>query len=435
MLRSRIGIVLLLSIGGGCKSVRTPPPNELATSSRDLILGLDEVGYDFDFCADKRSFSLTNALWLNYLAANQYAHFKEIGPMLEKLGFGEKGEGQSYIRSWYELRIKRIQEKRVETDDTWTSEDERLIRLELVKAEYAKTFGAPYADDKISATEFEDKIVGGKGVNEKIRFVSGFNSGKTAVREKASTQAFYAEHGTKDFSVISFRGTETDEDADKAVNNETAQENMALFGGVHVGFYRGMKQVDEKLIQILEARSAQKPIKLWITGHSLGAALATLMTARLIQLKEAGQLRQVTLMGMYNIGSPRVGNGEFAAQFDALTQKYQMNVVRFKNHKDLVTGIPFGQPFKPDYWHVGSLAYFDGEGKFFYGDGWEDIERASNVAKLGFPTSISDHSSAQYFVLTKRAYEEKLNTPLTDCTLRAGDRPLNPYRENTKSRK
>ena len=430
-------LAFIVFIGGlsGCKTAdKSGSANDLNSSSRKLVIPGTDIGdMPFEFCPQKKSFSLTNAMWLTYLAANQYSHFKEIGPLLEKLGFGDPGEGQAYRRAWFALRIKRIQASLIDKDDEWTNESERLSRLASVKAEYAQVFGSAYVDDGVTAAAFEEKLVSPKASNAKIQFFSGFTRSATGEASKDSTQAFYAEHNSKNFSVLSFRGTEVDEELDKTINNKSDHVPLAGMGLVHTGFLSGEKQVEDGIVALLKARSAVKPINLWITGHSLGAALATLATARLMLMKESGQLPNVNLMGTYHIGSPRVGDADFASKFDAMTAKYKLNMVRFRNHHDLVTVIPFGLPFKPGYWHVGALAYFSEEGQLFYGDGWKKIEDESDYKK-GLATSIENHSAATYFSLTKRAYEENLNSPLTDCTVTAGERPLQPFRENPASR-
>ena len=434
----RFNTTLLVFILGSLAACKTAEKGggvaDLSSSSGKLVIPTDDLsGLAFDFCPEKKSFNLTNALWLTYLAANQYSHFKEMGPLLEKLGFGDAGEGQAYRRAWYALRIKRIQAAQVDQDDTWTDENGRLERLEAVKAEYAQIFGTGYVDDATSAAAFEEKLVNPKNSNAKIQFFSGFTLGPKGEQIKDSTQAFYAEHPTKNFAVLSFRGTETDEKLDKTVNNEGTHVPLAGMGLVHGGFLAAEKQIETQIVALLTARSTEKPLNLWITGHSLGAAIATLTTARLMLMKESGLLPRVNLMGTYHIGSPRVGDADFALKFDAMSAKYKLNMVRFRNYHDLVTVIPFGLPFKPGFWHIGALAYFSEGGDLYFGDGWKKIEEESDYKK-GLASSIEDHAAAKYFSLTKLAYLAHLNSPLTACAPAPGDKPLLPFRENPASR-
>ncbi|MCX6127896.1 MAG: lipase family protein [Proteobacteria bacterium] len=419
-----------------CRSIqKKTDASQLQSSGRTLSITDKEIeGIKFDFCPNKKSFSLTNALWLNYFAANQYIHFKELGPKLENLGFGDKGEGNKYRQLWYELRIKRISENHKDTDDTWKSEDERLARLEAVKAEYQEFTGESYQDDKVSASDLEYEITNTKNFDGNIQFVSGMVQGKDGKYKRTSTQAFYAENSKNGFSIIAFRGTETDQGADVIADMKLMHKDFYNMGKVHNGFYSAYLEVEDQILKVLTAHASKHPIKLWLTGHSLGAAISTIFTARLMLLQEAGQLKNVQVMGNYNIGSPRVGDDVFAEKFDELLEKYQINFVRFRNHKDLVTGIPFGMVLTSGFWHVGALAYFDAQGKLFYGDGWEHIEKDSDI-KDSYPKSPGDHSSSLYWQNIKKAYVAMQNTEETSCAVSAHEHPLKGFKENPKFRK
>src|SRR5262249_54451343 len=87
-----------------------------------------------------------------------------------------------------------------------------------------------------------------------------------------------------------------------------------------------------------------KPV--WLTGHSLGAALATLAAARWA----AGHRVQ----GLYTFGSPRVGNAAFAATVPG-------PCYRFVNNNDVVTRLPPPGLFA-GYRHVGVLKYIRTDG-------------------------------------------------------------------------
>jgi len=163
----------------------------------------------------------------------------------------------------------------------------------------------------------------------------------------ASTQCYLLSNDT--FSILVFRGTESrrrpgQKDYRDIVADVKADANLVLVpsggqGKVHKGFSDALDEVWADVLPKLEALESEgRPI--WITGHSLGAALATLAAYRF------GRAR-----ALYTFGSPRVGNPEFAADFR--TPAY-----RFENNNDIVCKVPT----PPLYQHVGELKYIDHKG-------------------------------------------------------------------------
>jgi hypothetical protein len=117
-------------------------------------------------------------------------------------------------------------------------------------------------------------------------------------------------------------------------------------GKVHEGFLAAFGEVEACLRDRLGSLSG-RPV--WFTGHSLGAALATLAAARF-----------GAFQGLYTFGSPRVGDEDFAASFAG------QPCFRFVHHNDIVTRIPPPRvsllPGSSTYAHVGALVYIDQDG-------------------------------------------------------------------------
>jgi hypothetical protein len=106
---------------------------------------------------------------------------------------------------------------------------------------------------------------------------------------------------------------------------------------VHLGFQRALDQVWPLVETLLnDYRAAHPQAEIVFTGHSLGAALATLAVAR---FRGGGGT-------LYTIGSPRVGNAQFG---DMVRRQTGGKIFRFVNHQDLVTHVPIDAPF---YRHV-----------------------------------------------------------------------------------
>ena len=171
------------------------------------------------------------------------------------------------------------------------------------------------------------------------------------------TQAFLARTPQEDGTMIlAFRGTSSLKDwmTDVDINLVNGPG-----GKVHDGFLCALNSIWRRLAKTLDAARGHR--KLWITGHSLGGALATLATAKL-RLELAQPVN-----GLYTYGSPRVGNEEFARNFDA---DFYYQYYRMVNNNDVVPRIPFRLM---SYRHVGIFKYFDISGKINDKITWSDI--------------------------------------------------------------
>jgi len=94
-------------------------------------------------------------------------------------------------------------------------------------------------------------------------------------------------------------------------------------GRVHLGFSSVLKRSWKKVEQVLD-EAANKP--LFLTGHSLGGALAVLTACRLAKLGSPP-------VATYTFGSPRVGDRAFCAG-------YSLPTYRIVNRLDLVPEMP-----------------------------------------------------------------------------------------------
>ena len=162
-----------------------------------------------------------------------------------------------------------------------------------------------------------------------------------------STQAYVM--SMPDAIVLAFRGTQVDDFwasvLDFAVDTQFLPVPDSHGDLVHAGFLKALGEVWTRVTAHLAAEQEKRPRPLWITGHSLGAALATL-AANLCC--DDGAVR---LQGVYTFGSPRVGDSAFGARI-------RVPVFRFCNDSDIVPHLPLGLVFR----HVGQLQFVDGAG-------------------------------------------------------------------------
>lgn len=146
--------------------------------------------------------------------------------------------------------------------------------------------------------------------------------------------------------VIAFRGT--DDFQSVITDAKTWRVDSETVGQVHAGFKEYLDVIYGTLKKWLEHHIVlEQQYKVILTGHSLGAAAATIMTARLKQLGYN--------VALYTYGSPRVGNKDFSEQFN------NIECYRFVNNNDIVCSIPFS--FIGWYKHVGELYYLNYNGE------------------------------------------------------------------------
>jgi len=115
-----------------------------------------------------------------------------------------------------------------------------------------------------------------------------------------------------------FRGSESAEDW--AVNVSAEQVDYALapgYGRAHDGFYRVYSSMSAAVLAAVAdgcARAGGAPA-LTVAGHSLGSALSTLAVPDL--LAHLPMPLAATRISHYNLASPRTGDADFAAAYDA----------------------------------------------------------------------------------------------------------------------
>ncbi len=122
-------------------------------------------------------------------------------------------------------------------------------------------------------------------------------------------------------TVVAFRGTESDKPEDLLVDLLARPVDWAGGGQVHEGFAAAFAAVQA---QVRTAVEGARGGPLLLTGHSLGAGLATLVAAE----------RRHPRTTLITFGSPRVGDRDFGRLFD------DAGVARFVNCCDVVARVP-----------------------------------------------------------------------------------------------
>ncbi|HWM92251.1 MAG TPA: lipase family protein [Thermoanaerobaculia bacterium] len=149
-----------------------------------------------------------------------------------------------------------------------------------------------------------------------------------------STQGFVAEGNG--VVIVAFRGTQVFIPgvhpirslkgvlADSITDAQASliEASPAAVGRVHSGFAKAVNEVKQDLDQILN-RIGNDGRTLWLTGHSLGGAMAILTATRLGE----------RVQGVYVYGAPRVGDASFGKTVDD-------RIVCFVHGSDPVVQVP-----------------------------------------------------------------------------------------------
>ena len=190
----------------------------------------------------------------------------------------------------------------------------------------------------------------------------------------------------KNMIIISFRGTEKDETGDIFTDLDMSQSD-AYGGKVHQGFMDAYRQLKSPLMaKIKEHRTHNQPI--WLTGHSLGGALAVIAAMDLSEKK-------FSVKGVYTFGQPRVGDAAFTSSYD---KRFQGKSFRFVNKDDQVPELP---PAKVKLKNKAYLNYTHGDQVIYIASRNRmtlNYRRSKNILNQieSVANTISAHSSDKY---------------------------------------
>ena len=206
-----------------------------------------------------------------------------------------------------------------------------------------------------------------------------------------TTVEFYEKDGAQAYRfmnktdlVIACRGTEPTEFNDISADLKALPVMAETISRVHQGF---KAEVDELWPAITEDinRKANLGKTLWFCGHSLGAAMATIMASRCMHDVELNDPVE-----LYTFGSPRVG---WRGYVNSLGVEHH----RWKNNNDIVTTVPL---WIMGYVHHGTEHYLNAYGNYRKPTGWQLVKDKWRGIWMGLKQgkidSFSDHSMDEY---------------------------------------
>jgi triacylglycerol lipase len=201
------------------------------------------------------------------------------------------------------------------------------------------------------------------------------------------TQLFIAHNDST--VVLAFRGTEKFKDW---LINAGIDFKVTVHGRVHRGFDSALASVWSQITSTL-TKVQQNAQSLWITGHSLGGALAVLAAARFSLDLEQDIYKNVN--GLYTFGQPRIGDRSFVK---ALDDEIKPRYFRFVNDNDLVPRVP---ERLNQYQEGGTIRFFDAKGELhddvsFWFTFLERIKGSYQQKLDAIPSNIEHHFIDKY---------------------------------------
>jgi len=220
-----------------------------------------------------------------------------------------------------------------------------------------------------------------KKIDSDFESVSGF--------DKNSAQAVIIEH--KDFICWAFRGTNELVDW---IDNLNAFSIKQLFGEFHKGFWNSVEDIWSGLWEKQNELQNQNKRPLFITGHSLGGAMATIAAARLIN-------EDIPFSAVYTFGQPRAMTRDTSLIFNS---ECKSRYFRFHNNDDIVTRVPARVM---GFSHIGSYLYITNEMEIHREVGFwfrfiDNIPLNLSDLKANFIDGIKDHNMDNYILAVEK---------------------------------
>ena len=196
--------------------------------------------------------------------------------------------------------------------------------------------------------------------------------------DQNNSQCYMMEDNTK--IVVVVRGTELSESGDISTDLNILQTKSRTHGGVHAGFYNDTDEIWKEVTHYINEEERRYK-KVWMCGHSLGGAIAMIMSSRLPS----------RVAVCYTYGCPRVGNKRWVSSL-------RFSNHRFVNNNDIIPRIP---PMWLCYRHYGELHYINYYGNIRNLTVWQKIKdqirgRFRALRKFELFDDIKDHNIKEY---------------------------------------
>ena len=211
--------------------------------------------------------------------------------------------------------------------------------------------------------------------------------------------------------VVAFRGsTDFDQVVKQILETLVAPKMPFLDGEVQAYWKRAFDVLWPSMQTVVKTLVSQNPsYQIWVTGHSLGGAMASLASTWLAYYNVAPRKNII----LYTFGMPRVGNYDYALQHDQLVN----NSWRVVNDNDLAPHFPtvFSVSILNGPYHHGVEAFYSQEATSVYSPHKEchgkpyNEDASCSFFKFAGITSDSIEKHRTYFSIPVGSFPE------TDC--------------------
>jgi len=203
---------------------------------------------------------------------------------------------------------------------------------------------------------------------------------QTEFYDRDGAQAYRFQNKTD--CVIVCRGTEPTCFNDIRADLNAIPAVAETVSRVHRGF---KSEVDDLWPMVVEDVAALGKQKLWFAGHSLGAAMTTIMASRCLHDRSLTDPEEV-----YTYGSPRVGWPSYVRSLGCMHHRYV-------NNNDIVCRVPL---VIMGYRHHGKEHYINAYGNLRKHTGWQRVKDRWRGIWLGLKQgridNFSDHNMSEY---------------------------------------
>lgn len=249
--------------------------------------------------------------------------------------------------------------------------------------------------DKITELDFNNRALLFAELS-RVAYFTEYHATRLAKKLGFTTVEFYNIDGAEAYRfmnkrdmVFACRGTQPKQFNDIKADARAFPVVAETIGRVHGGFKGEVDKLWDRIQEDIIREQAKRDV--WFTGHSLGAAMSTILASRC-----RGETTIVNPQELFTFGSPRVGWASYINNFP-------FKHYRFVNNADIVPRVPF---YIMGYRHHGECQYFNHYGNLRNLTGWQrtkDTWRGifRGIAKGKFD-SIADHNIKQYILHIKK---------------------------------